>query len=180
MPAFTLREDDPESFRIFVATLDRNDEKTVAAYLTTLRDLAAWLATQPDGTPFHPALLTVTALEGYIAHLEAEQRAPRTALPRDFLVLADKTRFGHADGGDVGEYADMARRTEAARMRHALPVIQQQVRRELELLQRLQHRRHFPEREQPGNIGENPLAAARRCLRRAPAPENSGQRWRRR
>jgi site-specific recombinase XerD len=78
MPAFTLREDDPESFRTFVATLDRNDEKTVAAYLTTLRDLAAWLATQPDGTPFHPALLTVTTLEGYFAHLEAEQRAPRT------------------------------------------------------------------------------------------------------
>ncbi len=78
MPAFTVREDDPGSFRSFVAIEGRNDEKTVAAYLTTLRDLAAWLATQPDGTPFHPALLTVTALEGYFAHLEAEQRAPRT------------------------------------------------------------------------------------------------------
>jgi site-specific recombinase XerD len=78
MPAFTLREDDPESFRAFVATLDRNDDKTIAAYLTTLRDLAAWLATQPDGTPFHPPMLTVTVLEGYFGHLEAEQRAPRT------------------------------------------------------------------------------------------------------
>ena len=28
--------------------------------------------------PFHPALLTVTALEGYFAHLKAEQRSPRT------------------------------------------------------------------------------------------------------
>ena len=78
MPAFILRQDDPESFRTFVATLARNDEKTVAAYLTTLRDLAAYLATQPDGAPFHPALLTVTTLEGYFAHLEAQQRAPRT------------------------------------------------------------------------------------------------------
>jgi len=78
VPAFTVREDDPGSFRSFVAIEGRNDEKTVAAYLTTLRDLAAWLATQPDGTPFHPALLTVTALEGYFAYLEAEQRAPRT------------------------------------------------------------------------------------------------------
>src|SRR5262249_11051610 len=48
----------------------------------------AWLATQPDGMPFQPALLTVTALEGYFAHLEAEQRAPPTpakalaAIPR--------------------------------------------------------------------------------------------------
>jgi hypothetical protein len=42
MPAFTLREDDPESFRAFFAILDRNDDKTIAAHLTTLRDLAAW------------------------------------------------------------------------------------------------------------------------------------------
>jgi hypothetical protein len=40
MPVFTLREDDPESFRPVVATLNRSDEKTVA-YLTTLRNLAA-------------------------------------------------------------------------------------------------------------------------------------------
>jgi len=52
MPAFTPREDDPESFRAFVAILDRNDDKTIAAYLTTLRDLTMWLATQPDGIPF--------------------------------------------------------------------------------------------------------------------------------
>jgi hypothetical protein len=37
MPTFTVREDDPESFHTFVATLDRNDEKTAAAYLTAWR-----------------------------------------------------------------------------------------------------------------------------------------------
>ena len=89
MPAFTLREDDPESFRAFVATLDRHDDKTIAAYLTTLRDLAAWLATQPDGTPFHPSLLTVATLEGYFGHLKAEQRAPRTCAK----ALTAITRF---------------------------------------------------------------------------------------
>jgi site-specific recombinase XerD len=78
MPAFTLHQDDPEPFHTFVATLDRNDGKTVAAYLTTLRDLATWLATQPDGIPFDPALLTITTLEAYFAHLEAQQRSPRT------------------------------------------------------------------------------------------------------
>jgi hypothetical protein len=90
MPAFTLREDDPESFHTFVATLDRNDDKTIAAYLTTLRDLAAWLATQPDRIPFHPALLTVTALEGYFClpgGRTAGAAHPRQGTHRDYPLL---------------------------------------------------------------------------------------------
>lgn len=78
MPTYTLRDDDPEAIRAFVATLERRDDKTVAAYLAVLRDLVAWLATQPDGTPFHPSLLTVTALQGYFDHLSSAGRAPRT------------------------------------------------------------------------------------------------------
>ncbi len=78
MPAYTLRDDDPAELRAFVATLGRRDPKTIAANLVTLRSLVAWLATQPDGSPFRPDLLTVTALEGYFAHLTASGRQPRT------------------------------------------------------------------------------------------------------
>jgi hypothetical protein len=78
MPAYSLRDNDPESLRAFVATLGRRDPKTVAAYLTTLRDLVAWLATQPDGSPFRPDVLTVTALQGYVDHLTAAEQQPRT------------------------------------------------------------------------------------------------------
>jgi site-specific recombinase XerD len=78
VPAYALREDDPESVRAFVATLDRRDPKTVAAYLVTLRDLVAWLATQPDGNPFKPELLTITALQSYFDHLVAGGLKPRT------------------------------------------------------------------------------------------------------
>jgi len=78
MPAYALRDDDPESLRAFVATLGRRDPKTVAAYLSSLRGLIAWLATQPDGSPFRPDLLTVTALQGYVDHLTAAGQQPRT------------------------------------------------------------------------------------------------------
>ncbi len=78
MPAYTLRDDDPELLRAFVATLGRRDPKTVAAYLSSLRSLVAWLATQPDGSPFRPDVLTVTALQGYVDHLTAAGQQPRT------------------------------------------------------------------------------------------------------
>ena len=78
MPAYALRDDDPAELRAFVATLSRRDPKTVAAYLSTLRDLVAWLATQPDGDPFRPDALTATALQGYVDHLVAQGRQPRT------------------------------------------------------------------------------------------------------
>lgn len=97
VPAYTLRDDDPESVRVFVATLGRRDPKTVAAYLTTLRDLVAWLATQPDGSPFRPDRLTVTALEGYFAHLVADGRQPRTRA-RALTAISCFCRWAIADG----------------------------------------------------------------------------------
>ncbi|GAB4205775.1 MAG: hypothetical protein OHK0022_32150 [Roseiflexaceae bacterium] len=39
MPAYTLRDDDPESIGASVATLERRDDKTIAAYLVVLRNL---------------------------------------------------------------------------------------------------------------------------------------------
>lgn len=69
---------DPPEFLAFVATLGSRDPKTAAAYLSTLRDLKSWLADRPGGFPFRIELLTETAVRGYMDHLAASNRAPRT------------------------------------------------------------------------------------------------------
>src|SRR5205809_2521455 len=73
-----LRPADPEPLRAFAQALAGKDPKTIAAYLGTLRDFIAWLATRPGGAPFQLTLLTETALDDYMRHLEQQQRAPRT------------------------------------------------------------------------------------------------------
>jgi len=73
-----VRESDPPALVAFEATLAYRDPKTVTAYLSTLRDLVTWLADHPGGTPFHPHLLTATAVQGYLYSLAAAGRAPRT------------------------------------------------------------------------------------------------------
>jgi len=73
-----LRPADPEPLRTFAQALAGKDPKTIAAYLGTLRDFVAWLATRPGGAPFQLTLLTETALDDYMHHLEQQQRAPRT------------------------------------------------------------------------------------------------------
>jgi site-specific recombinase XerD len=78
MARYRISEHDPESLRSFASSLSRRDETTIAAYLSTMRDLVAWLATCPDGAPFNPKTLTVTALQAYFDHLTATGRAPRT------------------------------------------------------------------------------------------------------
>jgi site-specific recombinase XerD len=78
MARYRISDDDPESLRVVAASLARRDEATIAAYLSTLRDLVDWLATYPDGMPFRPDVLTVTALQAYFDHLTAAGRAPRT------------------------------------------------------------------------------------------------------
>ncbi|MEI7643596.1 MAG: tyrosine-type recombinase/integrase [Chloroflexales bacterium] len=78
MAGYHLSDDAPESLHAFAATLSRRDEATIAAYISTLRDLVAWLVTYPDGSPFRPDVLTVTALQAYFDHLTAAGRAPRT------------------------------------------------------------------------------------------------------
>ena len=64
-----------QEFRVAPAT---RDPKTVATYLTTMRDFVAWLATKPGGTPFHVGLVTETAVRGYMDSLQSAGRAPRT------------------------------------------------------------------------------------------------------
>jgi hypothetical protein len=71
---------DPAAFAQFAAALGSRDPATVAAYLTTLRGLLAWLATRPGGQPFGLDLLTEAAVQGYLDHLAAAGRAPRTVL----------------------------------------------------------------------------------------------------
>jgi hypothetical protein len=57
---------DPDVFLEFREALGTRDPKTIATYLTTVRDFVAWLATQPGGTPFHLGLVTETAIRGYM------------------------------------------------------------------------------------------------------------------
>src|SRR6266849_1278725 len=73
-----MRSGDPSVLQEFRATLGARDPKTVATYLTTMRDFVAWLAAQPGGTPFHLGLVTETAVRGYMDSLQSVGRAPRT------------------------------------------------------------------------------------------------------
>ena len=72
------RSDDPSALREFAASLGTRDPKTVATYLTTVRDFVGWLAIQPGGAPFHLGLVTETAVRGYMDFLAITNRAPRT------------------------------------------------------------------------------------------------------
>ena len=62
----------------FECALGGKDPKTVVAYMTTVRDLVAWLSTRPGGSPFRMQLLTETAVKGYLDALTAADRATRT------------------------------------------------------------------------------------------------------
>ncbi|MFL5697455.1 MAG: tyrosine-type recombinase/integrase [Ktedonobacteraceae bacterium] len=72
------RSDDPSALQEFAASLGTRDPKTIATYLTTVRDFVAWLALQPGGAPFHLALVTETAVRGYMEFLATTNHAPRT------------------------------------------------------------------------------------------------------
>jgi site-specific recombinase XerD len=74
----TTRSNDSAPLQEFAAALGTRDPKTVATYLTTIRDFVAWLATQPGGAPFHLGLVTETAVRGYMDFLVTVNRAPRT------------------------------------------------------------------------------------------------------
>ncbi len=74
----TTRSTDAPPLQEFTASLGARDPKTVATYLTTVRDFVAWLATQPGGGPFHVGLVTETAVRGYMDALQQAGRAPRT------------------------------------------------------------------------------------------------------
>jgi site-specific recombinase XerD len=69
---------DPVIFQEFHEALGTRDPKTVAAYLSIIRDFLAWLATQPGGAPFRMELVTETAVRGYLDSLKQAGRAPRT------------------------------------------------------------------------------------------------------
>lgn len=64
-------------FQEFREALGTRDPKTIATYLTTMRDFVAWLAEQPGGAPFHLGLVTETAVRGYMDSLQRAGHAPR-------------------------------------------------------------------------------------------------------
>ncbi len=67
---------DPAIFQEFRNALGTRDPKTVAAYLTTMRDFVTWLAELPGGTPFH------------LGWASRNGRAPRTREPGAFWVAS--------------------------------------------------------------------------------------------
>jgi len=69
---------DPEPLHAFAQAMGNRDPATIAAYQAVLRDLVAWLASRPGGRSFRMDLVTETAVRGYLDHLRAEGRAPRT------------------------------------------------------------------------------------------------------
>ncbi len=74
----------------FQASLVTRHPLTRAAYLGTLRDFLAWLATQPGGDPFRFEALTQTAVQGYLDALKSRGAAPRTRS----RAIAALRRFG--------------------------------------------------------------------------------------
>lgn len=73
-----MASNDPAIFQEFREALGTRDPKTIATYLTTMRDFVTWLAAQPGRAPFHLGLLTETAVRGYMDSLQKAGRAPRT------------------------------------------------------------------------------------------------------
>lgn len=78
MPLVVVADHDPEPVQAFGQAIGNRDAATISAYLGVVRDLVAWLATRPGGHPFRTDLLTETSVRGYLDHLEAVGRAPRT------------------------------------------------------------------------------------------------------
>lgn len=78
MPQVQLAKEMDDPLPSFQSALGGKDPKTVLAYMTTVRDLVAWLSTRPGGSPFRIQLLTETAVKGYLDSLTAADRAPRT------------------------------------------------------------------------------------------------------
>ena len=69
---------DPEILQDFAQSLASRDPKTVKSYLSALRGFVRWLSEQPGGSPFAPDIITETAVNSYMDHLAANNRAPRT------------------------------------------------------------------------------------------------------
>jgi site-specific recombinase XerD len=85
-----VHTNDPEPLRAFAEDLSGHDSKTMAAYVSTVRQFITWLAPQPGGTPFRLSLLTETMIESYLHHLEEQNRAPATRAK----TLSALKRFG--------------------------------------------------------------------------------------
>ena len=86
-----------ELLEAFAGHLAGKDPATARAYLATVRDLIAWLATKPGGSPFRPELLTETAVRGYLDHLATEGRAPRTR-SKALTAISRFARWLQAEG----------------------------------------------------------------------------------
>jgi hypothetical protein len=83
------------------------------------------------------------------------QRHPVSLLlPQSALFLADQARLGDPDRRDIQQHPEMTRQAETARMGVALSIAQDQIGPGLELVPRLQHRRHLAEGEIARDVGK--------------------------
>lgn len=80
---------DSEFLLAFASSLAGRDPKTATVYVSAMKGLIGWLATQPGGTPFRVELLTETVIRSYLETLKAAGRAPRTRQK----ILAGIRRF---------------------------------------------------------------------------------------
>lgn len=70
-----------------------------------------------------------------------------------FRVVTAQPTFGTSNG-QIDQQANVAGDAQPARVRDAVPIEDQQVRRDSELLESIQHRGRFAEAEQAGHVGE--------------------------
>jgi site-specific recombinase XerD len=62
----------------FEQSLGGRNPKTIAAYLTIVRDFARWITDYLEAGPFHMGLFTEANLQAYINHLKERGKAVRT------------------------------------------------------------------------------------------------------
>lgn len=107
----------------------------------------------PDGDEdgFHAGARAYDCADGLAAVGEVSVAATFAC---GFGVLPAQPMFGAADGRDIHQQADVAGDPQAAWVRDVVPVEDQQVRRDSELLESIQHRGRFAEAEQAGHVGE--------------------------
>jgi site-specific recombinase XerD len=100
---------DPEIMQDFARSLHSQAPNTVRVYLSMLRGFAHWLSQQPGGDPFRPQAVTEVAISGYLDHLKAVGRAPRTR-SQVLTVLRRFCRWAMREGYLTHNPANQARR----------------------------------------------------------------------
>ncbi len=93
-----------------------------------------------------------------------DERRPRSFDVWRFVMLAGEPGLGRPDGGDIQQHPEMAGEAEAARVRDALGVAEDEIGSDLQPGQGRQRSRQLAECKQSGHIGECRRATGHGCL----------------